>query len=58
MSIEHRAQVDKLLELGCPVGQGFFFYMPLTEEELHAELDAQDLHQPSSAVAVTTSSVA
>lgn len=37
--IENKEQVEILRTLGCTVGQGFFYYKPMTIEQLNAILD-------------------
>jgi EAL domain-containing protein (putative c-di-GMP-specific phosphodiesterase class I) len=32
--IEHEAQIDSLRDLGCPLGQGFVFAKPMTQDAL------------------------
>ena len=39
--IELEAQKDKLLELGCQMGQGYFFSKPLSAEAFKAYMTAQ-----------------
>ena len=36
--VEHGSQVERLLELGCDLGQGYHFGRPLPPEDLTARL--------------------
>jgi diguanylate cyclase (GGDEF)-like protein len=36
--IEHGSQVERLIELGCPLGQGYLFASAVTAEELHGAI--------------------
>ena len=38
--IEHQAQADELLSLGCPLGQGYLFARPVTAEALNQLRDS------------------
>ena len=43
--VETREQFDRLRELGCEAGQGFFFGAPLSPEEIHAFIEG-NRHNP------------
>ena len=45
--IEHQAQADELLSLGCPLGQGYLFARPVTAEALNRLRDSPLLTAPT-----------
>ena len=45
--IEREDQVDRLLELQCTLGQGFYFAEPLDLEAIHGLVEAASLKSPS-----------
>ena len=48
--IENLEQVNLLQEMNCPLGQGFFFAMPMSAEDLKAFLRARESGAPASDV--------
>jgi EAL domain-containing protein (putative c-di-GMP-specific phosphodiesterase class I) len=45
--IEEAGQVDRLLELGCSIGQGFYFSWPMPAAELAASLGLPPAPSPA-----------